>query len=127
MLLVCAMQKVRDVFGVGPPFFVERIRLRVVACFRGSDEIRGDQNVFFEQRRELVSRVLAVVRRDRAAKFGLVLQQPLCRRVFVRQISGGADDEEPSPRHVIDPQLSHSVVELASGLGGGDCRHQRRR
>jgi hypothetical protein len=28
---------------------------------------------------------------------------------------------------VIDPQPSHSVVELASGLGGGECRHQRRR
>jgi hypothetical protein len=87
--------------------------LRIVAGLRRGHDARRDEDVILQQRRELAPRGRAVIRGDRIADVGLILQQPLRRRVLILRAGSRVDDEEPRIRDVIAPQPAHRILEVS--------------
>ena len=119
LVRVRVVQEPRDVARVRVPILGRLVERRLVAALGGVEQLCGRQDVLREQVGELVPRGLAVEGLDRVADVHLVLQQPVRRRLQIGQVGGEADDEQTRPGHVVDPQLTHPVVECPLAHLGG--------
>ncbi|HEY3039459.1 MAG TPA: hypothetical protein VGJ66_12030 [Pyrinomonadaceae bacterium] len=83
--------------SVCKPALVRIVQPGFIVRLRGRNNFCGGGDVFFQQRGELVTCGISVIRLDRITNVRLILQQSFCSCGFVRQIGGSTNDEYASP------------------------------
>src|SRR5205814_8582774 len=89
---ISATQERSDVLAVHRPLLLRAVQLYFVVRFGGFHNFGRDENVVPEERRELLARVLAVIRLYRVPDVVLVTEKALGHAVTVRKFAKRADD-----------------------------------